>query len=311
MITHLQPARTRVDHSRIEPARILSAPAPCQQRQNSETRTWSSIEVGLARLVLIAIVFSLGTASLVGAPLPTLPPPSPKKLERVADPSPELFKELFQFDKNYRHGTPEQFAELEKRAEALAKQYPARDNQARIWCEVAHVGGQSRIDMHADLVRKYAMKGLEISRDPLQRGQMYSLLASTVDVSGLAFPKGRRQAAEFLLAGYRELLAQELPDKASDLPGVSKIGGLIGRGDVEEAQARAEHAAQMAAREEAKFIQAQIERRETLVMQLRDLYKPEPKRHGRNPEGPMELRVLAAKTMTNLQVDALIKKVME
>jgi hypothetical protein len=236
-------------------------------------------------------------------------PPVAKKLDRVPDPSPDLQRELTRLDETYRHGTPEQFAEMEKRAVALAKQYTAKDDQARIWGQLAWVGGQSGIDRHTQFVRKYATKCLELSRDPLERGRMYSLLACAVDLGGFAFPKGRREAADTLLTGYRELLAQQLPELAPELPVVEKIGDVIGRGDAEEAQALARHTAQLAAREEARFIRDQIDRRDTLVRQLRDLYKPDAKRHGRTPDGPEELRALAAKRLTDTQVDLLMKKV--
>jgi hypothetical protein len=113
----------------------------------------------------------------------------------VPDPSPELRKELYKFDTEYRHGTEKKFAELEKLADELAKQFPEKDDQARIWYEVAHVAGQSGIDKHPERVKKYAAKCLAISRDPIQRGQAYSYLASAVDLNGTAFPKGRREAA--------------------------------------------------------------------------------------------------------------------
>ena len=61
-------------------------------------------------------------------------------------------------------------------------------------------------------MNKYAVKCLESSRDPLQRGRMYSYLASAVNLSGFAFPQGRREAAQILLTGYVEMLAQELPE---------------------------------------------------------------------------------------------------
>jgi hypothetical protein len=246
---------------------------------------------------------------LIVALAPAPAPPAPKKLDRMPDPSPELRKELHKFDTEYRHGSEKKFAELEKRADELAKQFPEKDDQARIWCEVAHVAAQSGIDKQAERVKKYAAKGLSISRDPLQRGLMYSYLGSAVDMRGDAFPKGRREATEILLTGYVEMLAQDLPDKTPELPGVDKIGGLIGAGGAEEARARAQHAAQMAARQEAEFTRDLVERRETLVMQFRDLFKPEPKYHGRNPEGPDELRALAKERLTEQQVKVLLEKV--
>jgi hypothetical protein len=264
----------------------------------------------LSRTVVI-VVFSLLAVPLFGVPLPNSPPPAPKKLDRVPDPSGELRAELNQLDVKYRHGTPDQFAEMEEKAESLAKQYTAKDDQARIWGQLAHVGGQSWINKHREFVRKYATKCLGLSRDPLERGRMYSLLASTVDVDGFAFPKGRREAAAILLTGYRELLAQELPEAAPELPVVEKLGDVIGNRGVEEAQALARHAAQVAAREEAEFIRGQVDRRDTLAQQLRDFYKPDVNRHGHSLDGPEELRTMAAKSLTDSQVRLLMKKVME
>jgi hypothetical protein len=255
-------------------------------------------------------MLTLFTRFLVALALfaPAPEPPAPKKLDRVPDPSPELRKELYKFDTEYRHGTEKKFAELEKLADELAKQFPEKDDQARIWYEVAHVAGQSGIDKHAERVKKYAAKCLAISRDPIQRGQAYRYLASAVDLNGTAFPKGRREAAEILLTGYVEMLAQELPEKSPELPGVNKIGDSDGDPSA-LARARARHAAQMAARQEAEFTRDLVARRDTLVMQLRDLFKPEPKRHGRNAEGPDELRTLAKEKMNEKQVTVLLEKV--
>ncbi len=260
----------------------------------------------MARIVSI-LVSSLLAAPLFGAPLPALPAPPPKKLDCVPETTPELRQELNRLDEKYRHGTPDQFAEMEEKAEGLAKRYTDKDDQARIWGQLAFVGGQSWINKHREFVRKYARKCVALSRDPLERGQMYSLLACTVDVDGFAFPKGRREAAEILLTGYRELLAQELPEASPELPVVEKIGG----GGIEEAQAQARHAAQLAERKQAEFMRDQIDRRNTLVQQLRDFYKPDVNRHGHTPDGPDELRALAAKSLTDDQVRLLMKKVIE
>lgn len=256
-------------------------------------------------LFLALLATSLLSVPALSAPAPKLPPP--KKLDRVPDPSPELQKELYQFDSTYRHGSEEQFAELEKRADELAKRFPKKDDRARIWYEVAHVAAQSSIHQQAARVRKYAVKCLAISRDPLQRGPMYSYLASAVNLSGTPFPKGRREAAQILLTGYVEMLAQELPETAPALPGVDKFD--ISGDPAAEAQAQAQHAAQMAARREAEFTRDLIGRRDTLVMQFRDLFKPEPNYYGHNPEGPDELRVLAKQKLTEPQVRVLLEKV--
>jgi hypothetical protein len=264
----------------------------------------------MIRFVTI-VGLSLLAVPVFGAPLLPSPRPAPKKLKRVPDPSGELVRELNRLDQEYRHGTPAQFAEMEERAAALVKRYTSKDDRARIWGQLAHVGGQSWINRHREFVRKYARKCLELSRDPLERGRMYSLLACTVEMEGFAFPNGRQEAARSLLTGYRELLAQDLPETAPELPAVDIVGDEIGNGGIEEARALARHARQLVARKEAEFIRSQIERRDTLVQQLRDLYKPDDKRHGHTSDGPEKLRVLAEKSLTDRQVRLLMKKVMK
>ncbi len=241
------------------------------------------------------------------APAPEERPAAPKKLAPVPAGSAELRDELLKFDRDYRRGSEERFAELEKRADKLAKQFPDKDEQARIWFEVAHVAAQSNISKHAERVRKYATKCLEISRDPLQRGRAYSYLASSVNLRGAEFAKGRKQAAEFLLAGYVELLAQELPDQAPELPAIEKIRIDGGADDLKNQRKFAE---QFAARREAEFIRDLVARRDTFIMQLRDLFQPHPNYHGRTPDGPDILRTLARKRMSEQQVNGLMKKIL-
>ena len=67
----------------------------------------------------------------------------------------------------------------------------------------------------------------------------------------------------------------------------------------------------MEARRDAEFVRDQVSRRDTLVMQLRDLYKPVPNYHGRTPEGPDELRKLAGKVLEARQVDTLMERVLK
>ena len=115
---------------------------------------------------------------------------------------------------------------LERKADELLKKYTARDDQARIYFEVAHVAAQSDIRNHVQRVRKYAAKSLAQSRDLLQRGVLYSYLGSAAEVEAeKTFEDRRRLAAAELLTGYAEMLAQELPAKAPELPVVDKLGG--------------------------------------------------------------------------------------
>ena len=244
------------------------------------------------------------------APAPEPLPIVPKKLERIADGSAELRQELIKFDGEFRHNSEERFLELEMRADNLAKKFPNKDEQARIWYEVMHVAGQSNITRHVERTRKYATKCLEISRDPLQRGGAYSYLACCVNLSGFAFTKGRKEAAEILLAGYVELLAQELPDQAPEWPAFNKVRIDDGEQGQDRGRIQGEIEAQNAARREAEFIRELVGRRDTLIMQFRDLFKPQPNYHGRTAEGPDILRAMARKRMTEHEVNVLMKRVM-
>jgi RNA polymerase sigma factor (sigma-70 family) len=222
--------------------------------------------------------------------------PGPKKLSRVPHPPPALQAELVRWDSEFRHGPEEKFAELERLADDLLKRYPEPDNQAHIYFQVAHVAGQSGLDKHIDRVRKYAGKALALSRDPVERGMLYSYLGSAAELDPAlkTFEARRQLAADMLLEGYAQMLAQDLPEKAPDLPRVDKIGG----GGINPG-ARAQHAAQLEAREQAEFVRALVQRRDTLANQLRWLYRPDPKVHGRNANGPNELRALATRKLND------------
>jgi RNA polymerase sigma factor (sigma-70 family) len=243
---------------------------------------------------------------LIKAPVPVLKANPPEKLDRVPAAPPELRKELAGWDATYRHGGEEKFAELEKRAEELAKGCESDHDRARVWYAVAHIAGQSGIDRQADRVRKYAERCLKISRDPLDRAYLYSYLASCEEVGKGEFADKRRKAAGWLLTGYRELLVQELPDTKPELPRVNAR-----RLDEPQGQGAARQAAQLEAREQAVWVSDQIDRRDTLVLHFRNLYEPHPKAHGHGPDGPDQLRKLAAaKLPTAADVDTLLTRVL-
>jgi hypothetical protein len=241
-------------------------------------------------------------------------PPALKKLGRVAEPPDELIRELARLDTEYRQGTPEKYAEFEREAEALCKKYPKPDDQARILYHVAHVAAQGGIDKHVDLVRKYGAKMLAMSQDPVQRAATYSYLASAaeVDPSFKTFAEKRRLAAEQLFKGYAEVLVQELPEKAPERPALGGIGDVIDDNDQNaRAAAQARAAAMLEAFKQARFVEDQIFFRDVLIVQFRSLYRPNPKQHGRNEEGPDELRALALlKLKDKSKVDALMAKVL-
>jgi hypothetical protein len=262
------------------------------------------------RIGITALLLCVGVLPATAAPVPVLKAKLPEKLDRPPAVSPEVRKELCGWDETYRHGSEEKFAELEKRAEELAKGCESDHDRARVWYTVAHVAHQSGIDKQAERVRKYAEKCLTISRDPLDRAYLYVSLSDCEQVGKAEFADKRRRAARWLLTGYLELLAQELPDTKPELPGVNKIGRILGNGP-DDAAARARYVAQVAAREQAVWVNDQIGRRDVLVLCFRNLYEPHPNIHGHGPDGPGELRKLAAaKLPTPADVDALMERVL-
>lgn len=225
-------------------------------------------------------------------------PARPKKLGRVLPVSPELLKELDRWDRVYRHGTEAKFAELERLADEWLKKYAEPQDQARILYQVAHVAGQSGIDKQFERVRQYARKSLALNQDPLERGHLHTYLGSAAEVDSTVkdVAERRRRAADELLNGYAEMLAQELPDKAPELPRVE--GGEFDMTDPNElGKHRSRQMAQIEARQQAEFTRDLVHRRDTLAKQLSWLYHPHPKIHGRNAEGPQELRNLAVKKL--------------
>lgn len=234
----------------------------------------------------------------------------PKKLSRVPETPAELQVIFAKWDQRYRHKSEEKFLELEAEAEKLLSQYPTRDDQARIYFQVAHIAGQSSCAKHYERINKYARETLERSRDPIQRGWAYMYLSCTAQEAKAAktFPERRRLAAEVLLQNYVELLVQDLPEKAPELPVVRKVAMDFGEGlPPGTPNPREEQAAQIEARLEAQFIGELVSRRQTLLTQLRDLYRPSVYQAFRNADGPDELRALAAAKLKKPEVvDALL-----
>ena len=133
-------------------------------------------------------------------------------------------------------------------------------------------------------------------------------------ISGKPFAEGRRLQAEVLLAGYVELLAQDLPDAEPEWPAMRKLRLPDAGPDGDPAERAAileQREAQEKARADAEFVKEQVFGRKVLLMQLRDAYKPAPNDPRRTADGPDELRALAAKTMTEREVSTLMKRVLD
>ena len=187
----------------------------------------------------------------------------------------------------------------------------ARNQHARINLDlhgIANIAARNGVDKSADRVRKYAEKCLKTSHDPLDRSRAYSLLASCEEVGEGEFADRRRKAAEWLLAGYFELLAQELPDERPAVPAKRlKIDDFPPDPD-----RGVQYYNWCKAYEKAKWEGEQSDRRDVRVQQLRSLYEPNAKVHGHTTDGPHELRKLAeAKLPTAEDAEKLVERVSE
>lgn len=222
-----------------------------------------------------------------------------------------LQMQFHQWDVSFRHQPEEIFRAFELAAEELIRQTPDRDQQASIYAQVAHIAGQSKINLHASRVQKYTRLALELSRDPLQRAYLHSLQGSAfeVDLTIKDFAERRRQAATRLLDGYAELLAYENPEVAPELPAVG--GGDKSEQDPARREAaRLKNAAQVAARKQAVYLADLVAQRNILTNQLTWLYQPDPKIHGRTIEGLAEIRELAKNRLpSEAAVTVLMNKI--
>lgn len=241
---------------------------------------------------------------------PVEKPKLPAKVDRAEYP-PELNREIGFLENDYLGGRTKTFADLETKAADLAKVYtykPDDGNAAHVWLGIANIAARNGVDKSADRVRKYAEKCLKTSHDPLDRSRAYSLLASCEEVGEGEFADRRRKAAEWLLAGYFELLAQELPDERPAVPAKRlKIDDFPPDPD-----RGVQYYNWCKAYEKAKWEGEQIDRRDVLVQQLRSLYEPNAKVHGHTTDGPHELRKLAeAKLPTAEDAEKLVERVSE
>jgi hypothetical protein len=136
--------------------------------------------------------------------------------------------------------------------------------------------------------------------------------AEEVDPKSRPFADKRRAAGEQLMRGYAEMLAQELPDVAPELPQVGGPRDIVGEDANRRGEAIAQNLAQVNARREAEFIRDLVFRRDTLEKQLRWLYQPNEKVHGRKDEGMEELKALASKhLLDDKAVARLVERIMK
>lgn len=193
----------------------------------------------------------------------------------ASEPSPTLRSALDELE-GYRHSSNEKFAEMENRGRELVATFTERDDRARIYFQLAHVYAQSDISRHSDKVTKYGKQSLELSRDPVQRGTLFSYLASAAEVKTTGtFAERREKAAELLLQGYEELSRLKIPRIPPELPAVVKFNP--DETDFRESERlQKQHDDEMQARKQAELIRELVQLRAMLVEQLRYLFAREP-----------------------------------
>jgi hypothetical protein len=221
------------------------------------------------------------------------PKPAPKPEEGQAS----LAERLAKLDA-LRNGDRTPFDELEKQGKDLLARYTQPEEQAKIYFMLAHVYGQSGIQLHPDRVTKYARLALRDERDPLQRAWLHTYLGCAAEVDPDAalrkFDDRRRRAATRYLEGYKELLALKLPDKAPELPAVGKVDNTDSR---EGETNRRQNEADMQAWHQAKYLRELIDQRDILVRQIVELYR-------RPPAADADLQELAEHVLGDAKVVA-------
>jgi RNA polymerase sigma factor (sigma-70 family) len=228
---------------------------------------------------------------------PPAPPPKPGGGE------PPLQEQLAKLDA-MRNGEQTPFDEVEKQGKELLARFTQPEEQAKIYFMLAHVYGQSGIQLHPDRVTKYARLALRDERDSLQRAWLHTYLGCAVEVDPDArlrqFDERRRRAATAYLEGYKELLKLKLPDKAPELPAVGKV--VENTDPREQEAARRKNEAEMQAWRQAKYLGELVAQRDILVRQVVELYR-------RPPAADAELRELAEHVLGDAKAaDALVAR---
>ena len=208
--------------------------------------------------------------------------------------------------------------EVERRSNHLLKRFTTPADKGRIHWQAAHVYGQSDIRGHSADVTRHAKEGLKYERDPVQRGWLFMYLGGAAEVrenDPKNFVTRRTDAAQWYLKGYAELLSFNLPNEAPELPNVGKIGdgfrgGDDGEIDPEQIAAEVRQTAQMRTRKEAEFVRALVERRNTYVGSLRELFVRLHEVYDKDSMAKERLRDIATEVIRNpKEVERLLESV--
>jgi hypothetical protein len=219
-------------------------------------------------------------------------------------------RELDQLRNGNRTALP--FDEVESLGKALLNEYTKPEEQGQIYYHLAAVHGQS-IDVHTDLVIKYAQDALALPVEPLQRLRLYVYWGDAIRTANMQKPhekqrpfhEVRRAAAKPYLQGLKEMQKYDIPEKLPELPAVGRYDISGDQNSLQVVEAKKEHADQIAARTDAQSSRRLWMNRDVLTRQVVDMYS-------RPPFAATELRDLATKILNKPeQVNALMKRIEE
>ena len=179
-----------------------------------------------------------------------------------------------------RRGEQTPWNEVEQETNFLLSKFQSPADVGSIHWQAAHVYGQSDIRGHANDVTRHAKTGLKYVRDPVKRGWLYMYLGAAAEVRDndpKHFVERRTDATRWYLKGYAELLPFRLPDVAPEIPG---LGGsrrddpTVGEGefDPDQVARQVQLDAQLRTRREAEFTRDLVQRRDTYLGSLRELF---------------------------------------
>lgn len=222
----------------------------------------------------------------------------------------DLNEQLGNLDR-LRRGSNTPFADVERLGQQVLKDFPAPEDQGRIYYHLCHTHGQAdiRVKERGDRVIEYAQKGLACPLDAARRLQLYSYWADAIrarDRGRRLSPEARKEAATVLLKGLKESLPHNIPDEFPE-SGVPPL--LIGPPPAvpaPEYEAARQKAAQIAVSQ--KRVRQERElwlRRKVLLMQIIDVYR-------QKPHAASELRELATCIVADqATVDRLMSRLKE
>lgn len=226
-------------------------------------------------------------------------PPLGKAVPPREDP-PELLAQIAQVEADARAAEVPSSETVLKRVYALTDDYPTR--YQRIAYEATRIvldTGPTSAAAFTDALRRFN----DSRPDPLNRVSILRRLADRELNGNGKFALNRANATDHLLSAYAELLKLELPEKRQDMPTALRLGADA------TARERAEYIMTGTARREAEYVCDLLDARDAVVAQLIDLYKPDPKKPGRDDDGPEELKGRAEKKLPKAAVEGLMKQI--